>query len=133
MGPALLADLIVIVHLLYIGFVVGGELAVIVGALFHWRWIRNPVFRVTHLLAILVVAINALTGVLCPLTQWESALRRRAGQPVEEISFVGRLVRELLYYQLPEWVFTTTYVVFALLVIATLVLVPPRWRWRGRD
>ena len=99
------------------------------GAVRGWRWVRNPVFRLLHVLAIVVVAVDAVAGVLCPLTEWENALRQRAGQAVEQdISFVGRLVRGLIFYDVPPWIFTIIYVLFGGLVIATLVLVPPRWR-----
>ncbi len=133
MGYALLADVIVVVHLLFIVFVVGGEAAVLVGARLRWRWVRNPVFRSLHVLAIVIVAVDAVAGVLCPLTEWEHAMREKAGQQVEhDISFVGRLVRGVIYYELPAWVFATIYVLFAGLVIATLLLVPPRWRRQRR-
>ncbi|MCH7799470.1 MAG: DUF2784 domain-containing protein [Planctomycetes bacterium] len=132
MGYALLADLIVIVHLAYVAFVIAGTVLVLTGALLRWRWIRNPVFRVVHLLAITVVAVQAAVGVICPLTEWETALRRRAGQQVEaDISFVGRLVRDVLYYDVSPRALTITYVIFALLVFATLLIVPLRWRRRG--
>jgi hypothetical protein len=126
---AFLADLLVLVHLLFVCFVIGGQLAIVIGAFRRWKWIRNPVFRLSHVAAIVVVAGNALAGVLCPLTDWEYALRDRAGQIFEsDISFMGRLVRGLLFYEAPPWVFTAAYALFALVVIATLVLVPPRWR-----
>jgi hypothetical protein len=44
----------------------------------------------------------------------------------EEISFVGRLVRDVLFYDVPPSVLTTCYVVFGLLVLATIFLVPIR-------
>ena len=126
---ALFADLLAALHLGFIAFVVGGQLAVLIGAALHWHWIRNRWFRVGHLLAIVFVALEAIVGMICPLTEWEYLLRRRAGQIVEEdISFVGRLVREVLFYELPTWVFTTAYISFAVLVVVTLVLVPPQWR-----
>lgn len=88
---------------------------------------RNPVFRIAHVLAIVLVAVDSMLGILCPLTEWEAALRRRAGQAVEaDVSFMARLVRHVIYFELPGLVFTTTYIAFALLVIATLFLVPPR-------
>jgi hypothetical protein len=135
MGYALLADLLVLVHLLVVCFVIGGQIAIVVGAFRRWKWVRNPVFRLCHAAAIVVVAANAVSGVLCPLTEWEYALRDRAGQVVEsDISFMGRLVRGLLFYEAPTWVFTTAYVLFALVVIATLILVPPRLpRRRARE
>lgn len=132
MGPvgyALLADLLVFLHLLVVAFIVSGQVLIVVGALRRWRWIRHPVFRLAHVAAIVVVAGQAVTGVACPLTEWEYELRLRAGQTVEtDISFVGRLVHAIIFYEAPPWAFTITYVLFALLVIGTLVLVPPRWR-----
>jgi hypothetical protein len=71
------------------------------------------------------VAAEALVGVACPLTVWEDMLRRAAP---DGPSFVGRWVGRLLYYNFPEWVFTTAYGVFAIAVAVTLWLVPP-----GRD
>jgi hypothetical protein len=41
-------------------------------------------------------------------------------------SFVGRWVRQLLFYQAPEWVFTVAYAAWAAASALTLVLVPPR-------
>ena len=126
---ALLADLLVAVHLGFIAFVIGGQLVILIGAARRWGWIRNRWFRVGHLLAIVFVALEAVMGMICPLTEWEYQLRRRAGQIVEQdISFVGRLVREILFYEFPAWAFTTAYISFALLVLATLAFVPPQWR-----
>lgn len=132
MVHGLLADLVVAVHLLFIAFVVGGELCILVGAARRWRWVRALLFRIAHVIAIVLVAAIAALGMVCPLTRWEWALRRRAGQTVEQdVSFVGRLVREIVYYELPERVFIVAYVMFALLVVITFVLVPPRRRARA--
>ncbi len=126
---ALFADLLVAVHLGFIAFVIGGQFVILIGAALRWQWIRNRWFRVAHLLAIVFVALEAVIGMICPLTEWEYFLRRGAGQIVEEdISFVGRFARELLFYELPTWVFTTAYVSFALVVVLTMVFVPPQWR-----
>ena len=133
---ALLADGVVLVHLGYVLFAVGGEAVVLLGGLLGWHWSRNPAFRIAHLLSVLVVAVEALVGVLCPLTDWEYQLRRQAGQRFEEeIPFMARLVRRLIFYDFPQWVFTTAYVVFAVLVAASLILFPPRFPggWRGRQ
>jgi membrane protein YdbS with pleckstrin-like domain len=64
---------------------------------------------------------------------WEYQLRTLAGQRVEaQISFVARLVRSVIFYNFPAWVFLVAYVGFALLVVLTLFLVPPRWK-RSRE
>ena len=129
MSYGFLADVIVAIHVVYMVFVVFGQIAIMVGAVLKWGWIRNPWFRVSHLLAILIVALEALLGVACPLTTWEYDLRMAAGQPVSGGSFVGRLLHNVLFYDLPPWIFTTCYVAFALLVLVTLCWAPPR-RWR---
>src|SRR5262249_11878348 len=110
MDPALLADLIVVLHLGYVLFVLVGFALVWIGVLFRWPWVRRPGFRIPHLVCTLIVPIEAVFGMVCPLTEWEKHLRERAGQPVEDISFMGRLARDLLFYQGPPWVFTVCYV-----------------------
>jgi hypothetical protein len=127
----LAADAVVIFHFGYVMFTVGGELIILLGWLFHWKWVRNLIFRIVHLAAMAVVALEALIGVLCPLTDWEYQLRFLAGQTVEEqIPFMARLVRRIIFYDFPVWVFTLAYILFTLLVIATLFLVPPRRKGR---
>ena len=119
-----LADIVLIVHFLFVAFVVGGLALIWVGAASGWAWVRNFWFRVAHLAAIVFVAGEALIGVWCPLTVWEDALRGVHG----EKSFVARWIHRLLFYDFPGWVFTVAYVLFALVVIATLVWLPPRQR-----
>ncbi len=125
------ADFIVVFHLCYVLFAVGGELLIVLGWLFRWPWIRNFAFRIVHLLAVVVVAVEALIGVFCPLTEWEYRLRFLAGQIIAgEIPFMARLVRRLIFYDFPAWVFTLTYILFALLVAASFFFVPPRRKSR---
>lgn len=126
MGYALLADVLVVVHLGVVVFVVGGEIAVLLGAWRGWRWVRNMEFRVAHLGMIGVVAAQAALGYWCPLTVWEFELRERAGQRPEEIGFIARMARELIYYEAPPWVFATLYVIFGAIVLATFLVIPPR-------
>ena len=130
---ALGADLIAVIHFLYVLFAVGGQACILIGALLGWRWIRNPMFRVLHLAAVSLVALEAVVGIFCPLTVWEYDLRHLAGQAADRsFSFVARLLRLFVYYDFPAWVFTVMHVSFGLLVIATFVLVPPRFRTCGK-
>jgi hypothetical protein len=134
---AILADVILLLHLGFVMFVVIGEILILAGAALRWRWVRNLRFRLIHLACILFVALEALVGVLCPLTDWEYALRRRAGQESAEVDLIARLVHTVLYQDWPPWVFTSLHLGFAILVIATLLLIPPRWsdlrERRGRE
>jgi hypothetical protein len=133
LNPALLADIVVAFHLLYVGFAVGGELVILAGGLLGWGWVRNLTFRVIHLIAVVFVAFESLVGILCPLTVWEHRLRSAAGQHVEEdITFVGQLIRSIIFYDFPPVFFTFLYVGFGLLVVLTFLFIPPRRKKRRR-
>jgi len=118
----LLADVLLVVHFAVAAFIVAGLILVWIGAALGWGWVRNPWFRYLHLGAIAYVAAEALLGVMCPLTVWEDLLRGG----VRPESFVGRWVRYFLYYEAPEWVFTTLYVGWTLATLLTLWLFPPQ-------
>jgi hypothetical protein len=126
-----LADAVVVFHATYIGFVIFGLLAILVGALLRWKWVRNFWFRTIHFLMILVVVVQALLGVICPLTTLENYWRGKGGGDVYTGSFIGHWVHELIFYQASPWVFTVCYCVFGAIVLATLVLVPPCRPRRG--
>ena len=121
----LLADLVLALHFGYVLFVVGGLAAIWLGYALGWRWVRNRWFRVLHFAAIGLVAVEALVGVLCPLTALEDWLR-----PGEEsgASFVQRWLHALLFYDWPLWVFTALYLSFAAVVALTFLLLPPNDR-----
>ena len=128
-----LADVVVAAHFAYVGFVLLGQAAVLLGAACRWGWIRNPWFRWTHLGMIVIVAVEAIFELTCPLTTWERQLRILAGQTVGEGSFIGRLLHDIIFYDGPAWVFTAAYIGFALLVLGTAWFVPPRpMRTRNR-
>lgn len=123
------ADLVLLIHFGLVVFIVGGAVLIAIGIPAHWRWIRDVRFRVLHLAAIVIVALEALLGVACPLTVWEHVLRSEDGP---QQGFVARWIRRLLFYDLPDWVFTTAYVLFALVVILLYVLAPPQRQPRAR-
>ena len=75
---SLAADLIVVIHLAYVGYIVGGVGLILIGLWRRWRWIRNPWFRLTHLIAILIVVVELVLKRYCPLTIWEMSFRSLA-------------------------------------------------------
>src|ERR1700737_2364995 len=103
MGYSFWADVIVALHVAYVRFIVFGQLAIFIGAWRQWAWVRNPWFRIGHLAAISIVALEAIWGIACPLTEWEAELRRKAGQRVAEGSFIGRGLHFLIFYDFPPW------------------------------
>ncbi len=120
------ADFILILHALYVAFVIGGLVLTLAGQLCRWQWVRNPWFRVAHLAAIGYVMVQGWLGRRCPLTDLEMALRERAGEPIYEETFIAHWVGRLIYYDLPQWVFTLGYTVFGALVALTWWRFPPR-------
>jgi Protein of Unknown function (DUF2784) len=121
----LLADVILIIHVLFVVFVISGLVAIYVGHVNQWHWVRNRRFRIGHLLAIVIVVIQSWIGVICPLTTWEMALRESAGGDAYSGSFIQHWLQNLLYYSAPEWVFIILYTGFGSLVLASWFLVPP--------
>ena len=128
MSPVL-ADVILVLHFAFVLFVVGGLGAIWLGAWLGWQWVRNFWFRAAHLCAILFVAGEAIAGIWCPLTIWEAQLRGARS----EKGFIATWVHRVLFYDFPPWVFTTAYVLFALIVAATFWAVAPApLRKKGR-
>ena len=125
MSDLILADIIAVIHLGYVIYVILGFILIVAGIILRWKWIRNLPFRITHLLAIVGVACEALLGVNCPLTVLEFKLRYASNFSEEKVSFIGTIIDSLLYYNAPGWLFTIIYVAFALLVIITFIIAPP--------
>jgi hypothetical protein len=125
----LLADVVVAVHFAYVAFVVLGQVLILAGLVWKWHWVRNLWFRLAHLIAILIVTVESILNITCPLTLWEYQLRRLGGQAPRGESFIGRLLNDLMFFNFQnEWLLTAIYIGFGLLVLATFVLVPPMWR-----
>jgi Protein of Unknown function (DUF2784) len=118
----MLADLILFTHLLIVVFNVGGLIAIWLGAALGWGWIRNRLFRFTHIGLMGFIAAEAILGVTCPLTTLENLLR---GETMNK-GFIAQWVHKLMYYDAPPWVFTTSYVAFFALVALTWWSIPPK-------
>ena len=120
----LLADIVLVIHFLYILFVVGSLPVIWIGAWLKLAFARNFWFRFAHLTAIFFVVVESLLGVTCPLTVWENTLR----QVESDSSFMQYWLHRIMFFSFPEWVFTAVYILFALLVAITFKLVPPNSR-----
>lgn len=128
-----LANAVLIVHIGFILFVVVGLLLVVVGGIRKWQWVRNLWFRLLHVSAIGVVAVESWLGITCPLTKLENQLRQSAGQIVSSDDFIAFWVRRLFFFQVPPWAFTICYSCFLGLVVGSWLLVSPRSRSTERS
>ncbi|MFA6970989.1 MAG: DUF2784 domain-containing protein [Gallionella sp.] len=127
----LLADLILVIHALFVAFVILGLVAILFCR--HRVWVRNLWFRLAHLTAIGFVIAEAWLGLICPLTGWESRLRVAAGGSAYSGSFIRHWLHEILFYDFAPWVFTVAYTVFGILVLIAWLLVPPEHVWNKQS
>lgn len=121
-----LADAVLLLHLGVVMFVVGGLLAVPIGARRGWAWVRNGRFRLLHLAAIGFVVVQAWLGRLCPLTVLESWLREQAGMAGYHRGFIEHWAQWLIYHEAPPWVFVLAYTGFGALTAWAWWRHPPR-------
>lgn len=128
----IIADIVLITHAAFVAFVVSGLLLILCGGFRRWKWIRNPWFRMAHLVAIGVVVVQAWLGVICPLTTIEMSLRERAGDVTYDGTFVAHWLQKLLFYEAPPWVFVVAYTLFGLAAVGSLVGFRPRSIRYGR-
>lgn len=122
----LAADIILYLHAAVVAFNIFGLILIFVGKGAGWSWIRNPWFRLVHLVTIAFVVLQAWLGAICPLTILEMTLRTRAGDAVYTGSFVAHWLASALYIEAPPWAFTVAYTAFGALVVASWFLVRPR-------
>jgi hypothetical protein len=105
-GYQLLAELVMLLHFGFLAYVaLGGFLA--------WRW---PWLAVPHAVAAVWGALNATVGIPCPLTAWEEAARRRAGEEGLPRGFIDTYLTGVVY---PEEHLITMQLLLAALVLTS--------------
>ena len=133
MAAGVLADLVLVLHVLFVAFVVLGFALILVGLARGWSFVRQPAFRYAHLLAIGVVVLQPWFGIECPLTTLESTLREQAGQAGYGASFIQDWLYRLLYYRAEPVVFTLLYSLFGAAVVLVWWFAPPVRQRPRRD
>ena len=72
----LFADLLLLAHVCFSMFVLGGLLMILLGLAFRWQWGRNRRFRLLHLITTMLVVGRVWLGLPCPFSVAEDGLRR---------------------------------------------------------
>ena len=116
-----IADFILFIHLIIAVFISAGMVIFPIGGLLSWRWCNNFSLRVTHLGLIVVVFIETLIGVNCPLTVAENYFRTKATHQ----SFIGSLMNNLLYWHVSESLFLNLYGICVVWALLLWILFPP--------
>jgi hypothetical protein len=117
----LLADLVLITHFAIAAFLALGMLLIPLGAYWHWAWVRSRRLRQIHMGLMVLIAIEALFHITCPLTTLEAYLRKSTAPE----SFWADQLGKILYWDLPLEFFT---ILYGCCVVWTLILlksVPP--------
>ncbi len=115
----LLADLVVVLHVLFVLFVIGGGLLVL-----KWRrlaWL--------HLPAVLWGFYIELSGTLCPLTPLEIRFRQLAGADTWSGGFISHYLVPLIYppgltVEIQKWI--------AMIILIGNLLIYGFIGWKGR-
>lgn len=116
----LLADLVVVAHLLFVLFVVAGGLLVL-------RW---PRLAWLHVPAAIWGALIEFAGWICPLTPLENRLRRLGGEVGYEGGFVEEYLLAILY---PSGLTRTHQLVLGALVLVLNLVIYGYVLWRRRS
>lgn len=124
----MLADLVVVIHLAYFVFVVGGFFYIVLGARKQWPWVRNPWFRTSHLAAVFIVLAEDRFGWNCPLNVAEDSLRSVTPEPPGRI---GEFLDFLLHHTLTERSLDITYWTLGAALVLLFIVVRPKFRTRA--
>lgn len=106
----ILADAVMLLHLLFICFVVGGGLLV-----FRWQWVA-----LLHLPAAVWGALIEFMGWYCPLTPLENNLRLLAGLSGYEGGFIEHYLLPVIY---PDGLTSKIQIMLGIFVVALNVCI----------
>ena len=110
----LLADCVLLLHLGFVLFVIGGGFLA-----WRWRWLCW-----LHVPAVAWGFVVEAAGFTCPLTPLENRLRLRAGETMASGDFVARSLLPVLY---PEDLTRPVQLGLAALVLAVNLVAYARW------
>lgn len=105
----ILADVIILIHFLFIILVIAGGLLVI-------RW---PKIAFVHLPAAIWGAVVEIGGFICPLTPLENYFRQLAGENPYEGDFIAHYLSQIIY---PENLTATMQLILGIFVIVINII-----------
>ena len=100
----ILADIVVVVHLLWVLFLITGA---------YWGR-KHRAVRIMHGSGMVFAVVINLFGWYCPLTHLEAWLMTRHGSPSYPGSFIGHYAYRLVYLDVPPSVITFLTILLAI-------------------
>jgi hypothetical protein len=107
---SLFADAVVVLHFIFIAFVVAGGLLAL-----HW-----PRLAFVHLPAVIWGAAIEISGWICPLTPLENHLRRLGGDSAYSGDFIEQYIVPVIYPA--DLTAFTQYILGGLVIVVNLII-----------
>lgn len=127
MAYKIFADAIIVVHFLYILFMLLGFLLTGYALFFREKFFDWWLFRSLHLLGIFYVVSLSILGKYCPLTILENELRLRyEAYSVYSGSFIVHYLEKLVYPDVNPLVIQIPTVFLAIFTIVVFIIKPPK-------
>ncbi len=121
-----LAGFVLYFHLLAILFIIFGFVSIPLGVKLKWKFINEFWWRLTHLVSMVIVTVQAILGDACFLTDIQSDLLQTAGKRGYRVPFIQTYVDRLVYYNFPVWAFSIVYVILFVYTIYLWFKAPPK-------
>lgn len=127
MSHKIFADAIIVLHFLYILFMLLGFLLTGYALFFREKFFDRWLFRLLHLLGIFYVVSLNILGKYCPLTILENELRLRyETYSVYSGSFIVHYLEKLVYPDVNPLVIQIPTVFLAIFTIVVFIVRPPK-------
>ena len=122
----IIADIIVVMHFVWILFMLIGFILTLCG--FFWKVLFDRwLFRTIHLFGIAYVSLLAIMGRYCPLTVWENSLRARyASSLTYPGSFMIHYVEKLIYPNVNPLIIRLPTAFIAVFTVFIFIIKPPK-------
>ncbi len=126
MSYKVFADAVIVVHFLFILFMLLGFLLTAYALVFRQKFFDWWLFRSLHLLGIFYVSSLSILGKYCPLTILENGLRLRyEASSVYSGSFIVHYLEKLIYPDVNPLVIQIPTVFLAIFTIVVFIIKPP--------
>jgi len=121
-----LAEIILVIHFLWILFMLYGFVYNLVGLLFNKKLLKNFWLRTIHLVGILYVASLAILNKYCPLTILETKLRQKFDPTFSQPdSFIIYHLEKIVYPEIHPIVIVIPTVIIAIFSFLVYLIKPP--------
>ena len=121
----ILADIIVVIHFVWILFMLIGFILTLCG--FFWKsFFDRWLFRTLHLFGIAYVSLLAIMGKYCPLTLWENILRAKYAPALTYPgSFMIHYAEKLVYPDINPLIIRIPTTFIAVFTVVIFIIKPP--------